>query len=60
MEKAKITDITFDMEDAKLLALQTDLLLKARAIHTISSSSNEGLKMMINTCSFHNHVCDVP
>ena len=32
MEKAKITDITFDMEDAKLLALQTDLLLKAKAI----------------------------
>ena len=32
MEKAKITDISFDMEDAKLLALQTDLLLKAKAI----------------------------
>jgi len=32
MEKAKIQDIAFDEEDAKLLQLQTDLLLKAKGI----------------------------
>ncbi len=32
MEKANIKDITFDEEDAKLLKLKTDLLLKAKSI----------------------------
>jgi len=32
MEKAKIEDIAFDEEDAQLLRLQTDLLLKAKGI----------------------------
>jgi hypothetical protein len=32
MEKAKIENVTFDEEDAKLLELQSDLLLKAKGI----------------------------
>jgi len=32
MEKAKIENITFDEEDAKLIKLRSDLLLKAKAI----------------------------